>query len=130
MTNLKLSQAQLELARDILTNAVETGAISYWTTNLDWRRDDEDHMIIRIRFEVLDEDTQKPVEPRVVYHIDEAQIIRAMKAIVVADNINPELHRRITGMWAADDYLAGQGGDSESDDVIVQFAALKRLTFG
>lgn len=130
MTKLKLSQAQLELARDILTNAVETGAIMYWTTNQDWDRDEEDHMIVRLRFEVRDENTGGPVEPRVVYHIDEPQIIEAMKTIAIENAINPDLHKRITGMWASDDYLAGQGGDSESDDVIVQVAALKRLTFG
>ena len=132
MTKLKLSQAQIELARDVLTNAIETGAIHYWTINRDWERKDgvDGEMITRISFEVLDENTMAPVEPRVVYTITEEKVIEAMKTIAIENAINPDLHKRITGMWASDDYLAGEGGDSESDDVIVQVAALGRVTFG
>lgn len=131
MTN-KLNQAQIELARDILTNAVETGAIGYWTCEVEWDRNDgvDGEMITEIRFEVLDENTQEPIEPRRVYTITEEKVIEAMKTIAIEDNINPDLHKRITGMWAADDYLAGQGGDAESDDAIVQVAALGKVTFG
>lgn len=128
----KLNQAQVELARDILTNAIETNAIGYWTTRQEWERKDgvDGEMITRISFEVLDEDTQAPIEPRRVYTITEEKVIEAMKTIAIENQINPDLHKRITGMWAADDYLAGQGGDSESDDVIVQVAALGKVTFG
>lgn len=128
----KLNQAQIELARDILTNAIEAPAIHYWTCEVEWDRHDgvDGEMITEIRFEVLDESTGKPVEPRRVYTITEEKVIEAMKTIAIEDNINPDLHKRITGMWAADDYGAGQGGDAESDDVIIQVAALGKLTFG
>ena len=132
MTKLKLNQAQIELARDVLTNAIETGAIGYWTCNQEWSRKDgvDGEMITRISFEVRDENTDAPIEPRTVYTITEEKVIEAMKTIAIENAINPDLHKRITGMWAADDYLAGEGGDSESDDVIVQVAALGRVTFG
>lgn len=132
MTKLKLSPAQLELARDILTNAIEAPAIHYWTCEVEWDRNDgvDGEMITEIRFEVLDESTGGPVEPRKVYTVNEEKVIEAMKTIAIEDNINSDLHKRITGMWASDDYCAGQGGDAESDDVIVQVAALGRVTFG
>lgn len=132
MTKLKLNQAQIELARDILTNAIESSAIRYWTVNREWERKDgvDGEMITRISFEVRDERTNAPVEPRRVYTITEEMVIDAMKTIAIENAINPDLHKRITGMWAADDYLAGEGGDSESDDVIVQVAALGSVTFG
>lgn len=132
MTKKKLNRNQIDLARDILTNAIEGNAIGYWTTNQEWERRDgvDGEMITRIMFEVLDEETNKPVEPRRVYTITEEKVLDAMLTIAISNEINPDLHKRITGMWAADDYLAGQGGDIETDDVIIQVAALGRVTFG
>lgn len=128
----KLTAKAKELAFDVMTNAIETGAIGYWTTNQNWSRNDgvDGEMIDSISFEVQDENTLQPVEPRVVYHINAEKIIDAMERIAIEKLTGPELHKRITGMWATNDYLAGEGGDSESDDAIVQVAALGRITFG
>lgn len=121
-----------DLARDILTNSVECDAIGYWTCRQEWVRDEEDHMIVRLSFEVRDEDTMKPVEPRVVYNLDPKKILAAMRRIATDDSlrINPHLRKRIAGMWRKKDYLDGEGGDTQSDDVIVQIAALGEITFG
>lgn len=127
-----MNQAAKELANDILTNAVECDAIGYWTCRQAWVRDEEDHMIVSLEFEVRDEDTMKPVEPRVVYNLDAKKILAAMKRIATDDSlrINPHLRKRIADMWKAKDYLEGEGGDTQSDDVIVQIAALGEITFG
>lgn len=127
-----MKAAAKELGLDILTNALETGAIDYWTTNVDYHRDEEEFFVTQIMLEVLDEDTQSPVEPRVVHTITPEKVIAAMERIAVETEfrINPRLKKRITEMWATNDYLAGEGGDIESDDAIMQVAALGELTFG
>lgn len=129
---MTLSQAQIELARDVMTNAIESCAINYWATNLEWFREDgeDGEMITKIHLEVLDESTGEPVEPRSLYTVTEETVIDAMKKIAMTGSVRPELHKLITGMWAADDYLAGVGGDAETDDVIMQFATVGELTFG
>lgn len=129
---MTLSQAQIELARDVMTNAIEAPAIHYWTTNVEWFREDgeDGEMVTKIRFEVMDESTQEPVSPRVVYVVDEEAVIAAMEKIMREGGVRPDLHKLIANMWANDDYLAGVGGDAETDDVIIQFAALGKLTFG
>lgn len=129
---MNLSQAQIELARDIMTNAIEAPAINYWTTNVEWFREDgeDGEMITKIHFEVLDESTGEPVEPRSLYTVTEETVIAAMEKIMREGGVRPDLHKLIANMWANDDYLAGVGGDAETDDVIIQFATLGKLTFG
>lgn len=129
---MTLSQAQIELARDVMTNAIEAPAINYWTTNVEWERNDgaDGEMITQIRLEVMDESTGEPMEPRHVYTVTEETVIEAMRKIVITAEIRSDLHKLITNMWANDDYLAGRGGDAETDDAIIQFATLGKLTFG
>lgn len=127
-----MKQAAKELALDILTNAVETGAIGYYTTNQEWSRNDgmDGTFISILKFEELNESTQEPMEPRKVYTITPEKIIAAMERIAVEKLVAPELHKTITGMWATNDYLAGVGGDAETDSCIVQVAAFGEVRYG
>lgn len=126
---IKMKEATRQLALDVMTNAIETNAIGYWTVNSDWTRDEEEHMITQVTLEVQDE-TGYPVQPRQVYTITPEKVIAAMERIAVEKLVGPNMHKIITGMWATDDYLAGVGGDSETDDVIMQVAVLGEVRFG
>lgn len=116
------------LARDILTNFVESG-YSQWFMHLDYDRlpEDQDLFITRVEFEEFDEDTMTPVEPRKVFNITEADVIKAMKTIVNGDLISSVLKARIHEALKEEEYA---NLDAETDDCIIQIAAFGELVYG
>lgn len=119
-----------QLAWDIMTNFVES-RYSSWFMNLDYKRKDveaDELDIVSLEFEEFDEDTMTPVEPRRVFQIDQAKVIKAMRTITMTDfRINDELKRRIYEALSEEDYL---DLDAETDDCIIQVAAFGELVYG
>lgn len=117
------------LARDVLTNFVESGW-SQWFMNLDYTRlpEDQDLFITEVKFEEFDESTMEPIEPRRVFHIKEEDVIGAMMKISYGlTNINEELSGRISEAMREQNYC---NLDAETDDCIIQVAAFGEVVYG
>lgn len=125
-----MNAEETQIARDVMTNFVESGW-SQWFMNLDYTRKDveaDELDIINLKFEEFDEGTMQPLEPRRVFEITEEKVIRAMRTITMTDfRINDDLKRRIYEALSEEDYL---NLDAETDDCIIQVAAFGQLVYG
>lgn len=123
-----MNKEKVQLARDVLTNFVESG-YSQWFMNLDYNRlpEDQDLWITKVSFEEFDEDTMTPVEPRKVFTITEADVIKAMRTICHGDLIASTLQARIHEALTEEEYA---NLDAETDDCIIQIAAFGELVYG
>lgn len=125
-----------QLALDVMTNAIETGAVGYWAimSESPERLPLDDGIpgdICKVLLEEFDESTGQPIEPRRVYEITPQKVISAMKKISSdAIRINSALQNRIKVMLDANDYCEGEGGDAESDEVILQVACFGEIVYG
>jgi hypothetical protein len=124
-----MNQEEQTLARDVLTNFVESGW-SQWFMNLDYTRlpEDQDLFITEVKFEEFDEGTMQPLVPRRVFHITEVKVLKAMRKIASdATNVNTDIQDRIKEALKEQEYA---NLDAETDDCIIQVAAFGELVYG
>lgn len=124
MTALASSSPLFILGADILTNAVETGAIGYWLTELVDAPRDAELRITSITFtaEGVDDDDSKR------FTVTPDDIIKAMRKVRDGKvRINSELKDWISGDLKEQEYI---NGDALTDDALVQIAAFDSIVFG
>lgn len=124
MTALAPSSPLFILGADILTNAVETGAIGYWLTELVDAPRDAELRITSITFtaEGVDDDDSKQ------FTVTPDDIIKAMRKVRDGKvRINSELKDWISGDLKEQEYI---NGDALTDDALVQIAAFDSIVFG
>jgi hypothetical protein len=125
-----MNTEETQIARDVMTNFVESG-YSQWFMNLDYTRKDveaDELDVINLKFEEYDEGSMEPVEPRRVFEITETKVIKAMRKIASdATNINSEITDRIKEALGDQDYA---NLDAETDDCIIQVAAFGEVVYG
>lgn len=118
-----------DLSADILTNAVESGASETWAVFHHITRRDEDGFIIEVELEQRQNGYLQPAEPRPRITIDGAKILDSMQRISAGETrLAESLRNRIQLSFEAGDYCQGDL-DAETDDCILQFSALGKLTY-
>lgn len=130
-----MNEKQRQLALDVMTNAIETGAIGYWATMYErpTRVKLEDGEIGDIEsFKIVDSDSDV-TEPLRTYTVEPNSILAAMEKIMKGEApVRSDLRQNIGVMYLLEDYCADgvPGGDAETDDVIVQIACFGELVYG
>lgn len=121
-----------QLARDVLTNFIESGWYRDFATNVDYTRiesnGDDNLEINNVKFEEFDESTGQPLEPRRVFEITPVKVLKAMRKIASdATNLNSDIRGRVK---EAIDELDYGNLDAETDSCIVQVAAFGEVVYG
>lgn len=132
-----MNEKQRQLALDVMTNAVETGAIGYWATMHErpTRVKLEDGEIGDIEsFKIIDTEADSyDSENQMAYLVEPNSILAAMEKIMKGEaSVRSDLRQNIGVMYLLEDYCADgvPGGDAETDDVIVQIACFGELVYG
>ena len=122
------TEAQLKLAREVMGNFEATCFAGYWVA-LIWvgaeRRDELDNPR---EMQLNAED-----DPAIPHVITDADVCKAFERVLAGEvPVNRDLVRTIRDMWESEEYLGdwGPGGDFETDDVLVQVAALGEVVYG
>ena len=121
---------QLKLARDVMGNFASSVGGGYWVRLIEAEDWDEDGSPVG-GMTVYEDEGPGDGTP---HKVTEESVCRAFEKVVNKEfaDLRKDLFKAIRDMWEAEDYLGedGPGGDFETDDVIVQLAALDGVVYG
>jgi len=112
----------MNIARCIMTDAVEGPGIAYWAEIKDITRDDEGYVT---GFDVRDNGVEEPRERNDFIRVDESAVKKAVGEVL---NGKVGVHRRIASQFVGGD--DGWDYDSEGVDCVIQTIAFGKLVYG